>query len=387
MTLRESNDPQLREKLSRGTIPFDMVGVCLAVIAIVLLYYFVPTTPVRFLVSVPLLLFLPGYVLIGILFPRRTQSPQESQTSGQHSGHWFVATRKPDRVTPTERIALSFGLSVAVVPLLGLLLEALPVDAFDGSIFPTLVGGVAIGALIASIRRLRIPADERFRLPIETVRADIVATVSGTPSWSERIATIVLVATVLVAMFSVGYVFAVPQHGEQFTDLRVMTESVDGELTLGNYPDEIDVGESTELIIGIDNMEGQQQAYTVVVTAEQIIQNDGSVTTVDAAELDRFEVTLNDGQQRLQPQTITPESSGEIRINYYLYQGSAPSNPTAESAYRHVHFTTSAVNGGTPIDGNATAGDGELDIDGETSSAEAETAEVSRNPPSLTGDR
>jgi len=363
-----------------------MVGVSLAVILIVLLYYFVPAAPVRFLVSVPLLLFLPGYVIVGILFPRRSLSPKESQSATPNSKRWLVAARKPDRVTLAERIALSFGLSIAVVPLLGFLLEALPVDAFNGSIFPTLVGGVAVGALIASIRRLRTPANERFRLPIAAVRASIRAPFLGSMSWSERVATIALAATVLLAVFSVGYVFAVPQQGEQFSDLRVMTGSVDGELTLGDYPEEITVGEQTELVIGIDNQEGQQQEYTVVVTAEQIIEDDGSIAAIDSIELGRFETTLNNGQQRLQPQTITAGSSGEFRINYYLYQGSAPSDPDAGSAYRHVHFTTSGVSAGTTNESD-TAANGGLDIESDILSAEGETEAISRVPPSLTADR
>ena len=59
-------------------------------------------TPVRIVLGLLLVLFLPGYSLIAALFPGK----------GDLDG--------------IERIALSFGLSIAVVPLLGLALNYTP---------------------------------------------------------------------------------------------------------------------------------------------------------------------------------------------------------------------------------------------------------------------
>jgi uncharacterized membrane protein len=59
-------------------------------------------SPVRIILGLPLMLFLPGYALIATLFPRK----------GDLDG--------------IERIALSFGLSIAITPLLGLGLNYTP---------------------------------------------------------------------------------------------------------------------------------------------------------------------------------------------------------------------------------------------------------------------
>jgi len=348
MTLGESTKSRL--VFSRQTVPLDMVGVAAAAILSGLVYYFVSASPLRLLVSVPLLLFFTGYVLVGILFPRHGDRPQSHSESIRGS---LATARNLGRITGPERAALAFGLSVALVPFFGFGLELLPVEAFDGAILPTLVGFVLIGALIGSVRRLRVPADERFRIPLGRMRAAAMAPFGDSMPRAERFATLALAATVLLAVLSVGYVFAVPQQGEQFTDLRVMTESPDGELVLGNYPDEIPVDETAELFIGVDNYEGQQREYTVVATTQAISQTqDGGLEPGSTTELDRFETTLEDGERTVEAQTLTPESTGQYRVSYYLYMGDAPAEPTADSAYRNVHFTVTAVDpAATAVDG------------------------------------
>lgn len=357
MTLRESSESRL--VLAGRTVPVDLVVVSVAVLASLLVYYVVPSTPLRFLVSVPLLLFVPGYVLVGILFPRHGEVDR-SNSSGNGS---LATVRNLGRVTVPERAALSVGLSVALVPFYGFGLELLPVAAFGGAIIPMLVGGVLIGALVAAARRLRLPSDERFSLPLEAINTAITAPFTGPMPRAERLATIALAATVLLAVVSVGYVFAVPQDGEGFTDLRVMTESPGGELTLGDYPDQIGVDETAEFVIGIDNREDETQEYTVVVVAERVVQNDGSVTPIESTELGRFETSLDGGERALQAQTVTPESPGEFRLSYYLYTDEPPASPGADTAYRNVHLSVTAVNeagaDGTD-DGGAFAVDGEI---------------------------
>jgi len=83
-------------------------------------------------------LFLPGYSLIATLFPRK------------------------DDLDGIERVALSFGLSIAITPLLGLALNYTP---FGIRLSPILIVlsvftvSLAIGALV---RRNRIPEEDRF---------------------------------------------------------------------------------------------------------------------------------------------------------------------------------------------------------------------------------
>jgi uncharacterized membrane protein len=69
---------------------------------LILVIAFVPDSPLRIVLGIPFILLFPGYTLICLLFPGK---------------------RDLDGV---ERLALSLGLSIAVVPLIGLALNYAP---------------------------------------------------------------------------------------------------------------------------------------------------------------------------------------------------------------------------------------------------------------------
>ena len=121
-------------------IPIDLALVIALTLACIL-FVLAPRlneTPVRVLLGLLLVLFLPGYSLIAALFPRR------------------------DDLDGIERIALSFGLSIAVVPLLGLALNYTP---FGIRLVPVLLGlslFTVLLAVVAGVRRVWMPEAERF---------------------------------------------------------------------------------------------------------------------------------------------------------------------------------------------------------------------------------
>ncbi|MGC9227721.1 DUF1616 domain-containing protein [Caldivirga sp.] len=78
------------------------LALTLASVAAVMLINNGPLMPIRYALGALSVLFLPGYALIEALYPRG------------------------DEVSPLERLALSIGLSLAVVPLVGLLLNYTP---------------------------------------------------------------------------------------------------------------------------------------------------------------------------------------------------------------------------------------------------------------------
>ena len=121
-------------------MPCDLTLVVILTLACIL-FVLTPRlneTPVRVLLGLVLVLFLPGYSLIAALFPRK------------------------DDLDGIERIALSFGLSIAVVPLIGL---GLNYTQYGIWLVPVLLGlslFTVLLAVVAGVRRVWMPEAERF---------------------------------------------------------------------------------------------------------------------------------------------------------------------------------------------------------------------------------
>src|SRR2546422_11074100 len=100
------------------------------------------------LLAILLVLFVPGYVLVAGLFPG-SRTPEKPEID------WI------------ERIALSLGLSIVVVPLLGLLLNFTP----WGIRFAPVIATIALFTLgvgyAAYSRRMRLPPNRRLSLTVD----------------------------------------------------------------------------------------------------------------------------------------------------------------------------------------------------------------------------
>ncbi len=101
-------------------------------------------TPVRFVFGLSLVFFLPGYSLVAALFPRR------------------------DDLGGLERVAVSFGLSVAVVPLLALVLNYTPFGIRLAPVLTVLSVFTILLSLLAWVRRIKVPAEQGSGFPLET---------------------------------------------------------------------------------------------------------------------------------------------------------------------------------------------------------------------------
>ena len=87
----------MKIRVKNELIPLNLLVVVL--IGAIILF---PSDVLRIILGLPFLLFFPGYVLVGALFPRKKG------------------------IDSIERLALSFGLSIAVVAFIGLILNYSP---------------------------------------------------------------------------------------------------------------------------------------------------------------------------------------------------------------------------------------------------------------------
>ena len=194
----------------------------------------------RVVLGLPFVLFFPGYALITALFPGR------------------------DDLDGIERVALSFGLSIAVVPLLGLILNYTPWGIRLHPILITLLAFTFIMSVIADYRRGRLPVKKRFvvSLDIETARwSDL--------SKLDKVLAVVLVCAVIFAVGSLYYVVTAPKTGEKFTEFYILGPGGKAE----DYPREMKKNEQKEVILGIVNHEYRTVSYTAEVRANGYIKN------------------------------------------------------------------------------------------------------------------
>ncbi|MGQ0796416.1 MAG: DUF1616 domain-containing protein [Methanobacteriota archaeon] len=256
--------------------------------------------------AILLVLFAPGYVLVAALFP---------------------TNRDIDWI---ERIALGIGLSIAVVPLLGLALNFTslgirfaPVVAFIAAF----TGGVGV---VAYWRRLVLPVVNRLELTVDL----------GAPRWKgesliDRALTVSLAASIVLAAAVVAYVVATPRPREHFTEFYVL----DCNGTTSEYPRRLNVSEPGCILIGVKNLEVARVDYTVRVdlVGGQFMNVSGRLQFVERnrTDLDWSNRSLDDGQRWTWPYTFSIASVGVWRLHFILFRDGVFD---VTAPYRSVHL-------------------------------------------------
>jgi uncharacterized membrane protein len=310
--------------------PADLTAVVVVVLLTVLAVSLpvVRETPLRILFGLPFVLFVPGYAFVAALFPERGSAPDGEEDASEDRG-----------IDPIERVALAFGLSIAIVPLLGLVLNFTPWGIRLIPIVLT-VGGFTVGcAIVAAVRRWVLEPEERFSVPYRSWVASVRAELFEPDDRTDAVLNVALALALLLALGSVGFAVAVPQDGERFTEFYLLTEQEDGELVADDYPEEFIQGEPQPLIVGIENNEHETVDYTVVVQLERVEGDGEESEVVERDELDRFEATLEHDETLHEEYSVAPTMAGEdLRLSFLLYDEEVPEEPTRENAYRDLHL-------------------------------------------------
>lgn len=238
------------------------------------------STVLHIVLGLPFVLFLPGYVLVSALYPR------QSILSG------------------AERVILSFALSVAVVPLIGL---ALNFTSWGINLYPVLIG-VAVFILAASViagfRRYRLPAGERFEV---AWRFNWLAWLGA--DRRGRVVNIVVGVSILLAVSSLVYAIAASRLGEKYTEFYIL--GLSGKAA--DYPTRLKVGEEGKVLLNIVNHEQQEVSYRVEVT----------VSGVKNREVGP--IVLQIEEKREQEISFVPEASGEKqKVEFVLLMDGEP---------------------------------------------------------------
>lgn len=238
-----------------------------------------PAHPIRTLLGILMVLFLPGYALIAALFPTKSDMGN------------------------IERLALSFGLSIAIAPLIGLGLNFTP---FGIRLIPVLFS-LSIFTLamcvIAYLRRLKLPGKERFTVPFSDTYSSLKG-VLNSESRIDKILTIILIFSIFISITMLMYVIAAPKQGEKFTEFYILGDKGKA----GDYPTSLEAGKNSSVIVGIINQEYIPTNYTLKI----LLKND---------TLYMRNIQLMHNSTWEERVSFMPESIGEkIKLQFLLYK-------------------------------------------------------------------
>jgi len=277
--------------------------------------------------------FLPGYVTAAALFPRHGEETRPRRGHGDRT-----------RIDLRERAVIAVGLSVAVLPILGLAAGQVFTEFTETAVFGVVAGYVVVVGAAAAFRRLQLPENQRLYVPFSGWVTELQEGVT-TGSTANRVLTVALVCSVVLAAGVLAFAVATPMNGETYTDFHLVTEDGD-ELVSAGYPETLTRGDPTDLTWGIESHEATETDYTVVVMQERVTEQDGETVRIEVTQLDRTSTTVAPGDGEQYAHEVTPVLVGEnLRIGYYLYRGDAPETPTEEDAYRHLHIWVDVESG------------------------------------------
>ena len=286
-----------------------------------IIFIYVPVlngTPVRIIFALPVVLFIPGYALITALFPGN------------------------EEIDIIERIALSFGLSIAVVPLIGLGLNYTPFGIRLDPIVTSLVIFTVAMVMIAQYRRALLPAEQRFVLPVreftDGMREEFF---NPEGSRTDRILSVILLIAILAAVLTTVYVIVVPKEGEKFTEFYILGEKK----MAADYPDRIFIGQEYPIFIGVGNHEYRNVTYTIETHLVNMTFDERTNTSsIDRMALfNTTRLTVPDNETTIFPFNLSASSTGFNRVEFLLFNESIPSGDVKEfdrinASYRDLHL-------------------------------------------------
>ena len=226
-------------------------------------------------------LFIPGYCLQAFAMPSRAE------------------------LDGKERLALSFGLSLALIPALALILDRLPWGITLASVTVGLSLVILLFSFLARFRRDRLPESERFLLLKE------IKYLSAWRSLERSYRVVYLLAglALLITGLTAVSILTTPKPAERMTEFYLLGPGGKAE----SYPRGGSADQSLTVTLGIRNLEGVAASYRV--EARDAL---GQVGRAGPFQLET-------GASLEQPFLFTPLQTGEdVEVTFSLFRDDQP---------------------------------------------------------------
>ena len=289
-------------------LPIDLLIIDILSIILILSIAFIPITVTRVILGLPFLLFFPGYVLVAALFPR-------------------------NEMDGIERIALSFGMSIAVIALIGL---GLNYTSWGIRLEPVLYSIFAFIIILSAIAIIRRRFYGRKEL-ITEINLKILGIWHGSPL--NKTLNVILIVAIMGTVSILIYSIAKPKVGEKFTEFYIL--GINGQAA--DYPTDFTLNSNLQIVsvqyatdtptvpekwgrltLGIVNQEQQNTNYTVVM---QINGSQVGIPFQGRIVQSLGPIVLIPGEKWEQEIGIVPQHTGEnqeVELLLYKDNGTAP---------------------------------------------------------------
>lgn len=244
----------------------------------------------RIIVGFPYVFLVPGYLLTTVLFP------------------------KADDIEDLVRISLSVGLSIIIVPLIGLLQNYLP---WGITLLSMVLSITALNSALMAlgwIRRNKLPEEQRFTFTVPVDRERIKEKFKKNKS-----IYLALLGIGLVLFTALIYIVFSPKTGDSFTEFYITGQNYTK--TTG-YPKLLKVGEDGKVQAVIVNDENKKTVYRIEIRVDdELIQ---SIKDISLDPDENWENTVS--FKAVKPNTAA-------KVEFLLFRENRDTTP-----YRQLHL-------------------------------------------------
>jgi len=213
------------------------------------------------IISLPFLLFFPGYLLIFALFP----------------------TNKPNKgIDFIERIALSFGLSIVIIAFIGFTFIYTNERILSEYVIISIFTFILCFGLISFYRWKKLDPNKRFNISINL-------SIPKIKDKKSRYLITLFVALLLITFALFIFVISTPKIGDKYTGVYVL----DSDGSINHLPRTITAGENNSLIIGVTNHEYKTISYTIEIWLINQTKINDEIIYNNAWFIDKINVTLD----------------------------------------------------------------------------------------------
>ena len=252
----------------------------------------------RTYLGILLVLFLPGYALTGAIFPAKKD------------------------LEGIERAVISLGLSIAIVPIMGLVLNYTIWGIQEITILTSLSVFILLMCAIAYHRRSLLPEEEAFEVPFKDFFLRMKIEIMKKPeSKIDRVFAVLLVLLILTSVVGLAHIIGNQKEREHFTEFYILGANK----TADGYPTDLVLGKNETVVVGIVNHEYRPVDYTM----EMRLENQ-SLRLLE----DQKQISIAHNMSWIEPVTFTPPFKGNnMKLEFLLFNETEKQTP-----YRNLHL-------------------------------------------------